>query len=417
MTIDRRRFLTLAGAGTAGAVALGVAGYGRIAGGGDGPVVVPFHGAHQAGIVTPAQDHLHFAAFDLTTDDRRDLVALFQAWTAAAAALARGEDVGRYGAVDGPYLAPPEDTGEARGLPASGLTVTFGLGPGVFADGAGNDRFGLASRRPAALQALPHFPGDNLDPARSGGDLCVQACADDPVVAVHAVRNLARIAFGTAAVRWSQLGFGRTSSTSDEQATPRNLMGFKDGTANLKAEHGDQLDDFVWVAGGDDPAADWLAGGSFLVARRIRMHIETWDRTSLQEQEAIIGRDKRDGAPLSGGDEFTDPDFATTGTGRAPLIPADAHVHLAHPTSNDGSRILRRGYNFTDGSNGLGNLEAGLFFLAYTRDPVRHFIPLQTRLAQHDTLNEYIQHTGSAVFAIPPGVPEGSYLAQDLLEG
>ena len=193
------------------------------------------------------------------------------------------------GAVNLNPEAPPTDTGEALGLPASSLTLTFGVGPGFF------DKLGLGAQRPAGLAPLPTFQLDQIDPALSGGDLCMQACADDPQVAVHAIRNLARMGFGATAVRWSQLGFGRTSSTSTSQATPRNLFGFKDGTRNLKAEDTDLLRDHVWVQPGDGPA--WLEGGSYLVARRIRMHIEVWDRTSLTEQESIIGRNKGEGAP------------------------------------------------------------------------------------------------------------------------
>ena len=221
----------------------------------------PFYGERQAGIVTPMQDRLHFAAFDVITDSREELIELLQDWTAAAARMTAAEPAGELGPTSGPYDAPPDDTGEAIGLPAAGLTITFGFGPSLFRD-RGKDRFGLAARQPAALRRLPHFPADNLDPARSDGDLCVQACADDPQVAVHAVRNLARIAFGRAALRWSQLGFGRTSSTSTSQATPRNLFGFKDGTHNLKAEKPAELDTHVWVPAGRRSRADWLAGGS-----------------------------------------------------------------------------------------------------------------------------------------------------------
>ncbi len=414
MSLSRRRFLALAGAGTVGATTLTLDGCSN---GGDASAqdsAVPFYGTHQAGIVTAAQDRLHFAAFDVTTDSRDELVELLQEWTVAASRMTEGLDVGEFGAMDGPYLAPPEDTGEAHGLDPARLTITFGFGPGLFEDESGADRFGVASKRPAALRTLPHFAGDNLDEARCGGDLCVQACSDDPQVAVHAIRNLARIAFGRASVRWSQLGFGRTSSTSDAQTTPRNLFGFKDGTANVKAEDTEAIEEFVWASRADDPAAAWLDQGSFLVARRISMRIETWDRTALQEQEAIIGRDKRNGAPLSGGDEFTEPDFSLTGGAGALIIPAGAHVRVAHPDQNEGARILRRGYNFTDGSDGLGHLDAGLFFIAYTRDPDRHFIPLQTNLARFDTMNEYIQHTGSAIFVVPPGVEDGDYIGSTL---
>ncbi|MFT4166237.1 MAG: iron uptake transporter deferrochelatase/peroxidase subunit [Microlunatus sp.] len=373
----------------------------------------PFYGDHQAGIVTPAQDRLHFAAFDVTTSSREELIGLLKDWTAAAARLTAGKDAGEFGATSGAYDAPPDDTGEAIGLPASGLTITFGFGPTLFRAG-GKDRFGIADRQPAALRQLPHFPADNLDPTRSDGDLCVQACADDPQVAVHAVRNLARIAFGRAAVRWSQLGFGRTSSTSVSQTTPRNLFGFKDGTANLKAEEPALVDKHVWVSAGADPKAAWLAGGSYLVARRINMTIETWDRQSLREQEAVIGRTKAEGAPLSGGTEFSEPDFALTGRGNLPLIPADSHVALVHPDANDGAQMLRRGYNFVDGSNGLGRLDAGLFFIAYVVDPRTHFIPIQTKIGIGDAMSEYLQHTGSALFAVPPGIKSGEYVGQAL---
>src|SRR3954471_22701389 len=269
----------------------------------------PFHGRHQAGIVTPQQDRLYFAAFDITATSRAELVLLLRSWTAAAAAMTQGRPVG--GASSVPYEAPPADTGEASGLPPGRLTLTFGFGPSLFRGADGRDRFGIADRQPDALRRLPRFARDALDERRSNGDVCVQACADDPLIAVHAVRNLSRIAFGRAAMRWSQLGFGRTSSTSTSQATPRNLFGFKDGTANVKAEQTAAVDEHVWVRAGDGPA--WLTGGSYLVARKIRMQIETWDRAALGEQERVIGRSKREGAPLSGGTEFTDPDFTASG--------------------------------------------------------------------------------------------------------
>ncbi|WP_067441284.1 iron uptake transporter deferrochelatase/peroxidase subunit [Nocardioides jensenii] len=377
-----------------------------------GPAAYAFRGAHQAGIVTPAQDRLHFAAFDVTTDSRDELIALLTAWTEAAERMTAGGSAGPIGPTQGDADLPPDDTGEAIGLPASRLTITFGLGPTLFRDAAGKDRFGIADRRPAPLEPLPHFPADALDPERTGGDLCIQACADDPQVAVHAIRNLARIGFGTVSVRWSQLGFGRTSSTSTSQETPRNLFGFKDGTANLKAEEEAALTDHLWV-GERDPGADWLAGGSYLVARRINMRIETWDRQSLSDQQDFIGRTKESGAPLSGGEEFSDPDFAMPGRG-GPIIPTDAHVRVVHPDQNDGVRILRRGYNFVDGSDDLGGLNAGLFFIAFVRDPAEQFIPMQTRMAKSDALMEYLKFTGSALFAVPPGIGPGEYVGQAL---
>ena len=413
--ISRRSLLGAAGAGAL--VTVGGAGYFARASTDTEPAatyvndVVPFAGEHQAGIVTPAQDRLHFAAFDITTDDRDDVVSLLQDWTAAAAAMTAGREVGTYGAVAGPPQAPPEDTGESLGLPASKLTLTVGFGRGMFVDEQGRDRFGLADQLPAGLEPLPHFAFDEMRPAISGGDIAIQACSDDPQVAVHAIRNLARIGFGRASVRYSQLGFGRTSSTSTAQVTPRNLMGFKDGTRNIKAEDEDALRDWVWVRDGDGPA--WMTGGSYLLTRKIMMRIETWDREPLLGQEEILGRVKGTGAPLSGGDEFTEPDFAARKPNGALAIPKLAHVRLAHPDQHGGARLLRRGYNFVDGTTELGQLAAGLFFIAYQRDPHRQFVPIQKALSA-DVLNEYIVHVSSGLFACPPGLGPNEYWGQAL---
>lgn len=400
--LSRRRFFGLAGAGTAGVIAAGATGgvIGRATaevpaapadpGAAD---AVPFEGAHQAGITTPAQDRLHFVAFDVVTDDRAALAQLLRTWTAAARRMTAGQDAGEVGAVRGGPDAVPDDTGEALGLPAARLTLTVGFGPTLFTSAEGVDRFGLAARRPGPLAELPAFPGDALDPAISGGDLCVQACADDPQVAVHAIRNLTRLGAGVVRARWSQLGFGRTSSTSSAQATPRNLFGFKDGTDNLKAENATAIDRFVWVADGD-PGADWLAGGSYLVTRRIRMLVESWDASTLAQQEATIGRSKGAGAPLGQRGEF---DPVVLGE-----LPPTSHVFLSHP-STTGTAILRRGYSFVDGSDAQGTLDAGLFFIAYQRDPATGFTQVQRALSG-DAMNEFVRHTSSAVFACPPGV-------------
>lgn len=403
-----------AAAGVAGAFVAGRATESSAEPGADGPPPsYPFRGEHQAGIDTPVQDRLHFAAFDVRTDSRDELIALLQAWTEAAERMTAGGSAGPIGPVEGASNLPPDDTGEAIGLPASRLTITFGFGPSLFRDASGRDRFGLADRQPEALRELPHFPADNLDPARSYGDLCVQACADDPQVAVHAIRNLARIGFGTVAVRWSQLGFGRTSTTSVGEETPRNLFGFKDGTANVKSSETAALDEHVWVADSDSARGAWLAGGSYLVARRINMTIEVWDRQPLGDQEDFVGRTKDSGAPLSGGEEFTEPDFSLPGSD-GPVIPMDAHVRVVHPDQHDGARMLRRGYNFVDGTDALGGLNAGLFFIAYVRDPRTHFIPIQNAMATSDALMEYLKFTGSALFAVPPGIGDGEYVGQGL---
>lgn len=387
------------GAGLTGGVALG-----RARADADEQRAYEFFGEHQAGITTPVQEHLHFASFDMMPrTDRDDLITLLQDWTYAASRMTKGLEVSATGAVGGDAEVPPDDTGEALGLPAAGLTITIGFGPSLFETAEG-DRYGIADRRPASLERLPAFLGDDLDPQSSHGDLCIQACADDPQVAVHAIRNLSRIAFGRAKLRWSQLGFGKTSRTTSGQATPRNLFGFKDGTANILADDSAALDDHVWVGASDQQA--WMSGGSYLVARKIAMLIETWDRVRLSEQNSIVGRDKGEGAPLSGGDEFAAPDFGTS------AIDRNAHVRLAHPEQNDGIRILRRGFNYVNGNNDLGRLDAGLFFLSYQRDPAQ-FITLQRRLST-DLMNEYIRHVGSGIWAIPPGAKPGSYVGAGL---
>lgn len=366
-----------------------------------------FHGEHQAGITTPVQQHLYFASLDMTAGaGREELVSLLKDWTAAAAQLSAGQEIGETGATDGSPLAPPDDTGEALGLGPHNLTLTFGLGPSLF-DREG-DPFGLAAKRPKALTPLPSFAFDLLEDSISDGDLCIQACADDPQVVVHAIRNLSRIAFGRAQVRWTRLGYGRTSRTSAGQQTPRNLFGFKDGTANVLSDDAEALDRWVWADDG------WMAGGSYLVARTIQMTIESWDRTRLQEQELVVGRTKGEGAPLSGGTEMTEPDFAMRSSTGDFAVPSTSHVRLAHPDRNDGVRLLRRGYNYVDGNNDLGQITAGLFFLSFQRDPAQ-FVRVQTSL-KTDALNEYIRHIGSALYAVPPGARRGEHIAQALFE-
>jgi deferrochelatase/peroxidase EfeB len=404
---SRRGLLTGAGLFGAGAVAGGLTGYftrpGESAAAGDTQPTIPFYGTHQAGIITPAQDRLAFGTMNVVSGtSRADLRDLLQVWTTAAARMAAGKLVGEENEPD----APPVDTGEAVGSPVSRLTITIGYGPSLF-----DSRFGLSARKPSALADLPPLPNENLDPNYTGGDLCVQACSDNPLVAFHAVRNLARIGMGVVAHNWMELGFGRTSTTSTAQATPRNLLGFKDGTRNLKAEQTQLLNQHVWV--GQETDQPWLRGGSYLVARKIKMFVENWDRDYLQDQENVIGRAKVSGAPLSGGSEFTTPDFGQAGADGRPAIPPDAHVRLASPEHNGGIHILRRGYSFTDGIDPeTGTLLGGLFFIGFMKNPSQ-FIKLQTSLAA-DALNEYIHHTGSAVFAAPPGLRPGQHYGDAL---
>ncbi|MFI0721450.1 iron uptake transporter deferrochelatase/peroxidase subunit [Streptomyces sp. NPDC021224] len=413
-TTRRGLLATLGGAalaGSAGAALAGCSDDGKSSPDKAASTTVPFYGTHQAGIATPAQDRLAFATYDLTVsgsveENRAALRALLQQWTAAAAAMTQGKTVP--GDNDNP-AAPPADTGEAYGLSPANLTITLGLGPSLF-----DERFGLAGHRPAALADLPKLPPENLDAERSGGDLAIQACADDPIVAFHVIRNLARIGRGTVVMRWSQLGFGNATGNGGGKETPRNLMGFKDGTRNIAGDDKSLMDGHVWV--GSETDQPWMRGGSYLVARRIRMRIEAWDRDFLSDQEAVFGRAKYTGAPLTGTKESDQPDFAAKKAGE-PVIPAGAHIRLAAHENNAGLRILRRGYSFTDGIvPATGELDAGLFFIAYQKDPRKQFVPLQTKLGGHDALNEYIQHVGSGLFACPPApAAAGKHWAEELL--
>ena len=362
---------------------------------------IPFYDqGNQAGIRTPPQRHAVYMTFNLNRGvTRQDLQVLLARWSAAIAQLTQGKAIGTI-EPDRPD-AVATDTGEAHGLAPASLTVTVGLGPGVF-----DKRFDLGHKRPALLADLPRIPGDVLQPEFSGGDLSLQACADDPQVAYHAIRNLARMVTTTAHTHWVVMGFGRASA-GPGQETPRNLMGFKDGTRNVVTDA--DYDQFVWLKD-----ADWMNGGTYQVVRKIAMTIETWDFDRISDQQQIFGRTKDEGAPLTGEHEFDTPDFVKQVEG-AHVIDPTSHIALAAPENNSGVKILRRGYNFTDGLNSQGLLDAGLLFISYQNTP-QHFVDLQSKLGRFDLLNEYIRHVGSAIFAIPPGPATGSYIGKALFD-
>ena len=362
---------------------------------------VPFYGAHQAGIATPTQEHVHFLALDVVSDSSTDLRALLAALSAAAAELTAGNPAGALST----GVDPPVDTGEAVGLEPSRLTVTFGLGPSVFMPG----RFGLERQRPAPLVDLPPFASDSLKPGICDGDIAVQACAENPQVAFHAIHDLIRIASPTAVPRWSLPGFGRTLNTAG-QTTPRNIMGFKEGTANIVAQDHAAFERFVWAGARESPA--WMAGGSYMVVRRIQILFDLWDSISLEQQERTFGRHKLSGAPLGERHEHDPLDLHATSHGQLEISPL-AHVRLASPAYNHGQRILRRGYSYSNGIDD-GAVAGGQLFICFQRDPRRQFIPMQARLALDDLLNEHTVHIGSAIFACPPGAARGGFVGEGL---
>ncbi|HEX4083366.1 MAG TPA: iron uptake transporter deferrochelatase/peroxidase subunit [Chthoniobacteraceae bacterium] len=370
--------------------------------------IEPFRGAHQAGIITPAQRHTYFAAFDLAAAGRDGLVKLLKTWTDAAARLTGGDPAADLGSDE---AAPGPDSGEAMGLSPQRLTITFGFGAGMF-----TNPYGLASQRPEALVDLPRFNGDQLAENFTGGDLSVQACAEDPQVAFHAVRQLARLGADAARLRWVQSGFLPNTRPGE---TPRNLMGFKDGTNNPSTGDAAAMGKFIWVDG-----PEWLRGGSYLVARRIRIALEHWDKMKLGFQEQTMGRCKYSGAPIGGAKEFDEPDYDATDKDGNPVIAENAHIRLASHTNNDGAKILRRPYSYNDGANFTTErwppwrqdmeYDAGLFFLCYQRDPRTGFIKLFEKMAKFDMMNQFVTHTGSGLFACPGGIGEGEFVGQKL---
>jgi deferrochelatase/peroxidase EfeB len=336
---------------------------------------------HQPGIATPVLDHLAFAALDVSVDRRADLHDLMGRLTAEAERLMRAEH--RRG----------------RTRPAGALTVTFGLGPAIF-----GERFRLAARRPVALRELPTFPGDALDTQTSGGDLSVQVCADTLRKAEGGLARLLTLGGAAARVRWSQQGSMHRWPGERPDGRPRNLLGFKDATANPRRRK--DLDRHVWIARGD---RSWMLGGTYVVVRRVRVLFDAWNALPLEAQERVIGRHRDSGAPLGRSHEFE------TMPHDDELIPPDAHARVAAPEANAGATILRRGYSFDNGRDATGARDAGLLLLLFCRDPRRQFVPLQRRLAERDALARFTRPVGSAVFAIPPGTTAGRSLAHDLL--
>lgn len=386
-----------------------------------GGAVEPFYGAYQAGIITPAQKNLYFAAFDIVTDKRSDVIDLLRRWTDASARLAAGLPLAEAGST-ATADAPPLDSSESDGLPASALTLTIGFGAGLFIKD-GVDRFGLAGKRPEALIDMPRFNGDQLIPQRTGGDICVQSCADSPEIAMHAARHLARIGAGVVQLRWVQAGFGSGSQTPRKHGpsqTPRNIMGFKDGTMNPDVGDRALMADHVWV--GDE--GGWMKGGSYLVARPIRIAIEHWDKMKLGFQEQVIGRHKDTGAPLGGLHEFEPLNLKAADADGNTIIPENSHARLGAPELNDGAQILRRAYSYDNGLAMIAErwppwhqglmMDAGLMFLAWQRDPRTGFVKIFENMAKFDMMNQFVTHIGSGLFACPPGVRPGGYLGETL---
>ncbi|MGW2108500.1 iron uptake transporter deferrochelatase/peroxidase subunit [Streptomyces sp. NPDC001948] len=416
--ISRRRLIGSAGAAGAAGLVLGAAGgaTGYAATRPDEPTAltavgstqVMFHGKHQPGITTPLQASGHLVAFDLVPGaGRKEAAALMRRWSATAARLMAGEPAGN-GAADG----PDHDTGIALDAGPSSLTVTFGFGRTFF------ERTGLTDRRPPGLDPLPPFSSDHIDTARSNGDLWVQIGADDALVAFHALRAVQKDAAPAARVRWQMNGFNRAPGATARPMTARNLMGQVDGTNNPEPADSD-FDRRIFVPAaqaGADAKYDWLAGGSYVVVRRIRMLLDDWEKLPVARQEQVIGRRKKDGAPLSGGTETTALDLDRAGPDGKLLIPENAHARISAPEKNSGAAMLRRPFSYHDGISADGTPDAGLLFICWQADPLRGFVPVQRKLDRGDALSPFIRHEASGLFAVPGGAADGEYVGQRLLE-
>ena len=428
-----RRRTALAGAflGVGAGVAVGAGARGLIAPGHEtgAPETVPaqqalttqtvnFYGDKQAGIMTPAQAHARFIALDLNDGlDASGVQRLLRILTSDAAALTAGQ-------------TPLTDQEPELVQAPAHLTITFGFGEKIFDIVA-------PAKKPAWLKPLPAFPKiDQLQQKWNGGDLLLQICGDNLLTVSHAQRMLTKETRSFGRIRWVQEGF--LSAFGTGQGTPRNLFGQVDGTVNpVEDPHetpgrgGGSAHEIVWGEGSAEqnfPQA-WEPGGTSVVIRRIHMNLDTWDEVDTPAREDAIGRKLSNGAPLTGNDEFDDPDFDKLDNLGFEVIAPYAHIRRAHGTELEKKpweRILRRGYNYDEpvfnasgfsehGQISGGISDAGLIFVAYQADPVAQFVPIQKRLEQLDMLNTWTVPVGSAVFAIPAGVrEEGGYIGESL---
>jgi deferrochelatase/peroxidase EfeB len=405
--LDRRRFLTrsvaalgagsvgsaagaaLAPNGTASAATPGSTANGLTPGLNDR---IPFDGPHQAGILTPRQNEATFVALDSIAPNQDVLFSALETLSAQARTLSQGDRLATARVDD-----PPPDSGILGQVNApDSLTVTIALGASLF-DG----RYGLSALRPRHLTAMPAFAHDELDPDRTGGDVLVQICAGQRDTVVHTYRELMRAVLGNLVVRWTIDGFQTAQRGPSKLSSRRNLFAFRDGTGNPDVGDAKLMNQLLWVQPGTGEP-DWAVGGTYQVARTIRMHVEFWDRVGLLEQEQMIGRDRVTGAPLGGTNEFQDPAYNLDPKGTR--IPLDAHIRLANPrtTATNDQRILRRGYNYHRGIDASGDLDEGLMFIAFNQNPVRQYATIQNRLGP-EPMVDYITPVGGGYFFAPPG--------------
>ena len=410
-TLSRRRLLAAAGVAGVGVAGVGAAvAVGRFDDGSTETIrssagFVQFEGVHQSGIVTPHQQHGLVAAFNVTAPDRESLVEMFKSLTATV----RDVMTGRSGEVRDALLPPDDNLILSPQIDPDALTVTLAVGESLF-----DDRYGLSAQKPIRLVRMPAFPNDEPHPETSHGDLLIQICADHDDTCTHALRRLMRTSRKYLTLRWMLSGFVRPNELPRGRTSVRNLLGFKDGTANLDTSNAALMNEHVWVQPSDDEPA-WAAGGTYMAVRVIRNRVEFWDRTALRTQELIIGRSKATGAPLDGTLETDIPRYADDPDARITLT--SAHIRLANPRTADtsSSLILRRGFNYSLGFTPNGQLDQGLLFVCFQRDLEKGFVAVQERL-NGEALEEYIKPIGGGFYFALPGVARADgWLGEGLL--
>lgn len=401
--VGRRSFITGLGAAAGASAALGVAGIATAPAASAHeaqPQAFGFAGTHQAGVTAPLTPAGLVVGLDVRSDDRAELAELLQSLSDATAQVMSGA---AFEVRPGGF--PPYDTGILGPEPGpTDTTVVVGFGNSLF-----DDRFGLASLKPNELQRMPKFGNDYLVRAESShGDLSLTIGAQSGDAVVHALRQIMRATRGQLVPRWSKQGFNHLLPEAGPGEAPvRNLMGFKDGTANLDTADTQLMIDRVWVDDSDQQPA-WAVGGTYQAIRVIRMMAEFWDRTRLNEQEAIFGRHRDTGAPLGGRHESDTPVFGDD---------LESHIARANPRTPGSERnlLLRRGFNYASGFDGNDQVDQGLIFIAYQRSLEDGFITVQRRL-DGEVLEEYIRPVHGGFFFVPPAPAAGEYLGQRLLE-
>lgn len=361
--------------------------------------LLPFYGRHQVGVTAPLTAAGLVMALDVRAADRAELAETLQGLSDSLAKVMSGEG---YERLDGGF--PAADSGILGPEPGpAGISVVVGFGDSLF-----DDRFGLGDRRPPELQPMPHFPNDILvTPERSGGDLSLAITADSHEATVFALRQVLRENRGRFVPRWSKDGFNQLLPTARPGRAPgRNLLGFLDGTANLDTTDGQLMDAHIWTQA-DDGLPDWAVGGTYQAVRVIRMLVEFWDRTRLNEQEAIFGRHRDSGAPLGGSEESETPVFGDN---------LESHIARANPRTPGSERnlILRKGFNYASGLDENDQLDQGLLFMSFQRSLENGFLAVQRRL-DGERLEEYIRPLGGGFFFVPPAPADGEFLGQRLV--